>query len=180
MLGNWIGFRVAPKVAVLTKTLRLMLEQLLKNKIRDPKLDLSGGASQTVLNAISMLMARSAGKPEKQPSGSKEALAHASSTHELLNAMSEADRKQQKLMNSSARDSAVSIEDRNNQNGSQDGDRPLGPQAAWECHVCTFVNLPRLHGERSHCKMCESQRAKPSRDQALQWKHKCDNCFVFG
>lgn len=183
MLGSWIGFRVAPKVAVLTKTLRLMLEQLLKNKIRDPTLDLSGGASQTVLNAISMLMARNAGKTKQQQQGkestfgSTDAVAHPSAAHELLSAMSEADRRQQELLRTNVSDSGVPTEDLDGQR-SQDTDRPLGPEAAWACHVCTFVNLPRLHGERSHCKMCETQRAKPSRDQALQWKHKCGFLFV--
>lgn len=41
-----------------------MLEQLLKQKIKDPSTDLSGGSGQPVLNAISMLMSRSSSKTE--------------------------------------------------------------------------------------------------------------------
>jgi len=144
VLGNWIGFRVAPKVAVLTKTLRMMLEQVLKNKIQDPSMDVSGRSSQNVLNAISMLMLRastvssSTNTSESSPDNSR---------------------------SESALDSTVDAK------GAAQS-KSTARSKSWRCNECTFINVPRLHGTKPYCSMCETPRPKQKpegRDEALAW-----------
>lgn len=52
---------------------------------------------------------------------------------------------------------------------SSDADRD---STSWKCNACTFVNVPRIHGTDSYCKMCQTARpqSQPTgRDDALAW-----------
>ena len=118
-------------------------------------------------DAISMLMSSSINQPVKagpEADNAGDASAGAGIEREMLDAMSGAQVLTSEDVGNTKRDTVSVVESQTQ----------VDPNVSWACTACTFVNLPRLHGQSDKCKMCDTPRTrKPSaKEDALNWMHK--------